>query len=289
MPGYRILTALGVILLVLAIYYWIARPYQLNWGATHDEIGQAMPGDELDQTPTFLATRGITINGTPEQIWPWLLQMGYNRAGFYGYDLIENQGSTSGMKSAESILPEYQQFKVGDVVPISAAASMKFFAIEPDRYVIWTGENGVGGFTWALYPIDKTQTRLISRIRWTHHLSPPVTLAFDVFTEIADPGCAQDFAGHQRPGGRDNRAAGGTESGNLHVPIRLLPVFYRLDPGVGSAVFLVDEPCSPGNRVGLVGDMVRAGSCCTRATVGNRCTFGIVFQPTVKGISKHNF
>ncbi len=186
MPGYRILTALGVILLVLAIYYWIARPYQLNWGATHDEIGQAMPGDELDQTPTFLATRGITINGTPEQIWPWLLQMGYNRAGFYGYDLIENQGSTSGMKSAESILPEYQQFKVGDVVPISAAASMKFFAIEPDRYVIWTGENGVGGFTWALYPIDKTQTRLISRIRWTHHLSPPVTLAFDVFTEFAD-------------------------------------------------------------------------------------------------------
>ncbi len=147
-------------------------------------VGNA--GDELDQTPTFLATRGITINGTPEQIWPWLLQMGYNRAGFYGYDLIENQGSTSGMKSAESILPEYQQFKVGDVVPISAAASMKFFAIEPDIYVIWTGGKRSWRFYLGLIPIDKNTNTADQPDRWTHHLSPPVTLAFDVFTEFAD-------------------------------------------------------------------------------------------------------
>ena len=184
--GYRILTVLGIISLVLTIYWWIARPYQLHWGASPEEITRTMPGDELTVSPTFLATRAITINAKPDQIWPWLMQMGYNRAGFYGYDLIENQGSSSGMKSAEIILPEFQQFKPGDEVPISAVASMVFHAIEPEQYLIWTGKEGIGNFTWALYPVDRTHTRLISRIGWSHHMSPVGILALDVFTEFAD-------------------------------------------------------------------------------------------------------
>ena len=184
--GYRILTVLGIISLVLTIYWWIARPYQLHWGASPEEITRTMPGDELTVSPTFLATRAITINAKPDQIWPWLMQMGYNRAGFYGYDLIENQGSSSGMKSAEIILPEFQQFKPGDEVPISAVASMVFHAIEPEQYLIWTGKEGIGNFTWALYPVDRTHTRLVSRIGWSHHMSPVGILALDVFTEFAD-------------------------------------------------------------------------------------------------------
>jgi hypothetical protein len=184
--GFRILTVLGVISLVLAIYWWIARPYQLHWGATPEEISRIMPGDELTVSPTFLATRAITINAKPEQIWPWLLQMGYNRAGFYGYDLIENQGSSSGLKSADKILPQFQSFQPGDEVPISAVSSMVFYAIEPDKYLVWTGKEGIGNFTWALYPVDDTHTRLVSRIGWSHHMSPVGVLALDVFTEFAD-------------------------------------------------------------------------------------------------------
>jgi hypothetical protein len=85
-----------------------------------------MPGDELDPRPTFLAIRAITIEGTPEEIWPWLLQMGYGRAGFYGYDILENLGSRRGIRSADRVLPESQQLKVGDEVPISAVARMVF-------------------------------------------------------------------------------------------------------------------------------------------------------------------
>ena len=182
----RILAVLSITALTMAVYLLWARPYQLRWGATDEEVQRAMPGDELHHAPTFLATRAITIEGTPETIWPWLLQMGYNRAGFYGYDILENVGSPEGIRSADHKMPEFQHFIVGDEVPISSVARMKFYAIEPDQYLIWTGETEEGGFTWALYPIDAQHTRLVSRIAWSHHWSQPGVLAFDLFTEFTD-------------------------------------------------------------------------------------------------------
>jgi len=173
---------------VIAAYALWARPYQLHWGATDEEVKQAMPGDQLDPHPEFLATRAITIAGTPEEIWPWLIQMGYGRAGFYGYDIMENLGSPRGIRSADRILPEFQHFKAGDEVPISPVARMVFYDIEPDRYIIWAGKTEVvpGGFTWALYPLDKGHTRLVSRIRWSYHWAQPGLLTLDLFTEFAD-------------------------------------------------------------------------------------------------------
>ena len=147
--GLAVLALLG---LVMAAYLLWARPYQMRWGATDEEVNWPMPGDELDPDPTFLATRAITIAGTPEEIWPWLIQMGYGRAGFYGYDILENLGSTRGIRSADRILPELQHFKVGDEVPLSSVARVVFHAIEPNRYLIWSGQAAEfpGGFTWAL-------------------------------------------------------------------------------------------------------------------------------------------
>lgn len=182
----KALAALAVIALVMTAYLLWARPYQLRWGATQTEIDRPMPGGELDAHPTFLSTRAITIIGTPQEIWPWLVQMGYNRAGFYGYDIIENIGSKTGPYSAERIISELQNVKVGDEVPISAAGSWVFYAIDPEHYFIWSGETGDGGFTWALYPIDENHTRLVSRIRWSHHWSPPGQLVLDLFTEFTD-------------------------------------------------------------------------------------------------------
>ncbi len=183
------LAILLLLVLVFGTYFFIARPYQLHWGATAEEINRRMPGDELDTAPTFLSTRAITINAAPAQIWPWLIQIGYGRAGFYGYDILENIGSPSGSESANSILPELQHFKVGDEVPISPASTLVFSAIEPDQYLIWAGQSAQkpGGFTWALYPIDAQHTRLVSRIRWTHHtFSQLGALALDLFTEFTD-------------------------------------------------------------------------------------------------------
>ena len=182
----RIFSATILFALVMAAYLVLARPYQLNWGATREEIDRPMPGDGLDAQPTFLSTRAITVEGTPHEIWPWLVQMGYNRAGYYGYDIIENLGSKSGLHSAESIIPELQDVKVGDEVPISAAGSWVFYAIEPEDYFIWSSKASDCAFTWALYPIDENHTRLVSRIRWSHHWSQPSLLGFDLFTEFTD-------------------------------------------------------------------------------------------------------
>jgi hypothetical protein len=184
----RILAVLGLLSIIFAAYLVSARPYQLHWGATQQEIARPMPGDELDAHPTFLATRAITITGTPHEIWPWLVQMGYDRGGYYGYDIIENIGSERGPDSAERIVPELQDVKVGDEVPISDLGSWVFHAIEPERYFIWTGETADSGlgFTWALYPIDESHTRLVSRIRWSHQWSQSSQIGTDLFTEFTD-------------------------------------------------------------------------------------------------------
>jgi hypothetical protein len=182
----NIIAVFTLVGLVMMAYLRWARPYQLRWGATDEEVQRPMPGDELNPNPKFLATRAITIEGKPEDIWPWLVQMGYRRAGFYGYDILENLGSPRGIRSAHHILPEFQHFTVGDEVPISPVASMVFYAIEPNRYLIWSGHDGGGGFTWALYPVDGKHTRLVSRIRWSHNWRKPSKLALDLFTEFTD-------------------------------------------------------------------------------------------------------
>ena len=184
----RAFAVLSIVLFVAVGYLAICRPYQLHWGATAAEIERPMPGDELNSNPSFLGTRAITIEGTPDEIWPWLLQMGYGRAGYYGYDLLENAGSPAGLRSADEILPQFQEFVVGDEVPISAVASMTFHTIEPYRHLIWLGgePNDPGAFTWALYPLDGDRTRLVSRIRWTYHPTSINLLALELFTEFAD-------------------------------------------------------------------------------------------------------
>jgi len=183
----RFISAIALLVILITTYLFVIRPTQLRWGATVEELHRAIPGDNLVVHPTFVATRAITVHARPEDIWPWLVQMGYNRAGFYGYDLIENLGSTSGIHSAQSILPALQHPTTGDVLPISAVAHLTFGTIQTNQFLIWQSEivPHDGAFTWALYPIDATHTRLVSRIRLRYHEAGR-GLSLDLFTEFAD-------------------------------------------------------------------------------------------------------
>ncbi len=183
----RLLAVMALPVLLCAIYLLAIRPAELHWGATTEEVARSMPGDDLVPSPSFCATRAITIHGRPEDIWPWLVQIGYGRAGFFGYDLIENLGSSTGIRSAGSVLPELQHPKTGDVLPISAVASLVFGSIQADRYLVWRGAASPidSSFVWALYPIDASHTRLISRVRLRYHWRDR-GLALDLFTEFAD-------------------------------------------------------------------------------------------------------
>jgi len=174
--------------LLLGVYLLFIREGQLHWGATEQEIMRSMPGDGLVSNPTFVATRGITIHGTPQDIWPWVVQMGYGRAGYYGYDLAENVGSPRGIRSAESIIPELQTLGVGDPIPIFPGnTDMKIGGIEPDYFVTWGGipSPSICTITWALYPIDPDHTRLVSRVIFQIEFNRPEAVPL-LMTEFFD-------------------------------------------------------------------------------------------------------
>ena len=179
----RIAGRLGLAVVVFLVgYLLVYRPQQLRWGATDEEVARAMPGDEIQPHPIFNATRAITINARPEQIWPWLLQIGYRRSGWYGYDWIDNDG----IPSADRIIPQLQHMQVGDNVPISPIANIKVAAVEPNKYLLWEGESGQDSWVLALYPIDASHTRLVWRMhdapyQWTSPYVIP-----QLFSDLAD-------------------------------------------------------------------------------------------------------
>lgn len=175
------IAALGTV--AIAGYMLCLRPWQLRWGATDDEVSRSMPGDEVVSRPTFKATRAVTIRARPEEIWPWLVQIGETRAGWYSYDWLDNLGRPS----AERIHPEWQQVAVGDLIPVSpdGKAGLWVKAFEPDRWMLWWDKNGDTTWYWGLYPLDESRTRLLTRVRMRYRLTSPVIL-FDLLVEFTD-------------------------------------------------------------------------------------------------------
>ena len=96
------------------------RSWCLSWGATSSEAVRALSGDELLADPAIVSTRAVQVGTPPSAIWPWLVQMGPGRGGAYTYDWIENLFGL-GMHSADEILPQYQDLKVGDAQRLGLA------------------------------------------------------------------------------------------------------------------------------------------------------------------------
>ena len=176
----RLGLALGI---ALVMYLLVYRPQQLRWGATDEEVARAMPGDQIQPQPIFNATRAITIQARPEQIWPWLEQIGYLRAGWYGYDWIDNDG----LPSADRIIPALQRLKVGDDLPIWRGNNYKVVAVEPNRFLVWESASGHDSMTLALYPLDASHTRLVWRKRDAPYLwTSPSVLIPQLFADAVD-------------------------------------------------------------------------------------------------------
>ncbi|WP_375772558.1 hypothetical protein NR798_17260 [Archangium gephyra] len=151
-------------------YLKLLRPWHLRWGATGEEGTRAMPGDGLVREPQYVTTRAITIQARPEQIWPWLVQMGEGRGGFYSYVWIERLLGMR-LENADRILPEFQRLKVGDPLAVEPQDDyvMQVKLLEPQRALVLGGSTPApwGEATWsmALYPLDAHSTRLVSRCR----------------------------------------------------------------------------------------------------------------------------
>jgi hypothetical protein len=152
---------------LLAAYAKLVRPWALHWGATEEEAARPLPGDQVVTKADYVATRAITIDAPPQEVWPWLVQISSGRAGWYTYDRIDN----AGMPSATEIIPELQQLQVGDLIPMVSGKDIgvRVKELEPDRRMLWWDEQGEYSWEWLLEPIDQHTTRLLNRLRVTKH------------------------------------------------------------------------------------------------------------------------
>jgi hypothetical protein len=207
------LAVLGAV--AFGVYLLFIRPWQLRWGATDEEVVLAMPGDDVVKDPTFHATRAVTIQVRPEEIWPWLVQMGIKRAGWYSYDWLDNLG----IPSADRIVPELQHLAVGDLIPMSPDGKQGQWVkdFEPNQWMLWWDNKGDATWYWGLYPQDDSSTRLITRVRIHYRWTKPsilLNLPLDVGDIVMMPKC---MLGIKQ---RVERASGQTpapgEVGTLH-------------------------------------------------------------------------
>jgi hypothetical protein len=161
------------------------RRWHLRWGATQDEVHRSMPGDELIRDPSYLSTRAITIDAPAEDVWPWLVQVGCRRAGFYSDDLIDNLGQPS----ARSILPSLQRLELGQYVPMSPSPSpdtaFTVTSYRTPNQLLWSKSDST--WTWQLSATDSGGTRLVTRIRAAYDWRRPTqALAGLVLMEFGD-------------------------------------------------------------------------------------------------------
>jgi hypothetical protein len=158
---------IGVAVLALAVVYGLpVRRWFSRWGTTSEEMARVMPGDALTPDPTDMSMQAITVDAPPEDIWPWLIQIGYQRGGLYSYDWLDRLFGFLDRPSAMRILPEFQQLAVGDKVPWGRTGTeLSVEVLEPLRALALSYE--ARGFAWVwqfgLYPLDKQRTRLVTR------------------------------------------------------------------------------------------------------------------------------
>jgi hypothetical protein len=175
---------IGSVALAYVTAVVIMRPTSLRWGSTPDERAASLPGDDvLPSRANYRIDHAITIRASASAVWPWLVQLGQDRGGFYSYDWLERAFGDD-IQNADRIHPEWQSRAVGDTI---FATQRSYFGarfgglgwrvntLEPQRVI---GLENWG--TFVLRPIDSATTRLIVRTRGQ---TPPSVASF-VFAPV---------------------------------------------------------------------------------------------------------
>jgi hypothetical protein len=183
--------ALLAIFVVAGLTYHLAlRGWCLRWGATPAEVHASLPGDELFPAYAGEATHAITIHASTQQVWPWLMQIGQDRGGFYSYTLLENVAGCD-MPKVERLVPAWKPRAVGETVwfatpkRFSGQGRMIAAAVQPQRSFVMVTANDWdrlqagtpaqdGFWSFTLEPLGEGQSRLIARLRGG---SPPTLVS----------------------------------------------------------------------------------------------------------------
>ena len=158
-----------LVILTFAMLYWFpVRRWMARWGTIPSDLTRVMGGDSLIVDPTYSGTMALIVNAPPEDIWPWLVQMGYQRGGLYSYDWLDRLFGFLDRPSATRILPEHQHLAVGNKIPLGRGPAWPVAATEPPRALVLDMRN-LGAIDWVwqfgLYPVDEKRTLLVSRSR----------------------------------------------------------------------------------------------------------------------------
>ena len=176
----------SIALPAVVVAYWLAvRPLFFRWGAPRADLARVMVGDGAVIDPAYSATLAVTVDARPEQVWPWLVQMGYRRGGLYSYDWLDRLFGYLDRSSADRVLPECQTLAVGDEIPMGRGQGFPVTALEPARALVLSGKGD--GFAWAwqfgLFPLSDDRTRLVSR----NSVRTPPTAAAWLFMRVIEP------------------------------------------------------------------------------------------------------
>lgn len=180
----QFLVATGAVIAVIAGA--VARRWHTGWGSSVCERDEELPGDEYPVCRFGMrATRALTIDATPEQVWPWIVQLGFGKAGWYSYDILDNLGRPS----AWTVLSQWQDVAVGDpAAPMNPLQTVEQSAwrvaqVRPAEVLVWRHPSS-GTWTWVLRPLPSGSTRLVTRLRTSY--AYPGGLAFAPILEVAD-------------------------------------------------------------------------------------------------------
>lgn len=131
MTGVLGTTSAAAVGVAAAAYRRFLAPRLMTWGATDDEVAGPFPGGDFVPEGERGATMAVTIEAPAEQVWPWLVQMGWDRGGFYSWDLLDN----AGRPSAREVHPEWQDLGVGDRLKCLGLPSYAVVTLEPNRFL----------------------------------------------------------------------------------------------------------------------------------------------------------
>jgi hypothetical protein len=163
----------------VGLYSTVGRRWLRQWGATEDESRRILPGDDLLTKVVYQTTRAIEIDAPPTAVWPWLIQMGQGRGGFYSHDWVENLAGLD-IHSANRIVPEWQHLNEGDIVRLAPNTALIAVVVQPPRALVLRAvadvetkrppvpnDPGYFNWTWAfvLEPAGATGSRLLIRLR----------------------------------------------------------------------------------------------------------------------------
>jgi hypothetical protein len=169
-----------------ALYAFVLRPRILDRGSTTDERRRPLPGDDVVPDAGYVTTRATTIRATPDAVWPWLLQMGQDRAGFYTHNWVERL-LRSGIPDVGELHAEWQHLEAGDLVRTNRdiggePMGWPVVSVDPGRsLVVRSRSMPVGTYAFVLEPLGGGTTRLLVRDRaaWKAREWPFTVLVYE--------------------------------------------------------------------------------------------------------------